>query len=98
MMFAPVSSTRCGDRALTAPAVPTGMNTGVSISPWAVRDRPARALDPDEVASREKKGRAEAPNGRPVGELRSGAGKGDMRRGKVGIGGYNRVAHSFNGL
>src|SRR5215510_9627384 len=29
--------------ALTVPAVPTGMKTGVSISPWAVSIRPARA-------------------------------------------------------
>src|SRR5690606_3593910 len=45
MMRAPASLRPRGETALTAPAVPTGMNTGVGISPWAVRSKPARARD-----------------------------------------------------
>ena len=42
-MDAPVSSTSRGVMAFTVAWVPTGMYTGVSISPWGVWRRPRRA-------------------------------------------------------
>src|ERR1700692_3448702 len=43
-MLAPVARTDSAVIALMVPAVPTGMNAGVSISPWAVAMVPARAV------------------------------------------------------
>jgi hypothetical protein len=40
-----------GSMALTEAWVPTGMKTGVSMTPWAVVSRPRRALVPGSVAS-----------------------------------------------
>src|SRR3954451_17464069 len=42
-MEAPAASSSCGDTPLTAPRVPTGMNAGVSTTPWGVVSRPRRA-------------------------------------------------------
>src|SRR5215469_14195853 len=42
-MRTPVAATPSGVIALTVPAVPTGMNTGVSTGPCAVTSRPRRA-------------------------------------------------------
>src|SRR5688572_33318271 len=50
MMSAPVARTDSGFIALTGPAVPTGMNAGVRISPRRIAMRPVRALP--SVASR----------------------------------------------
>ena len=43
MIDAPVSRMSSGDRALTVAFVPTGMNWGVSTTPWVSARRPARA-------------------------------------------------------
>src|ERR1700734_433204 len=44
MICVPISSSSRGSSALTLACVPTGMNTGVSTMPWAVRNFPRRAL------------------------------------------------------
>ena len=44
MTSAPVERTELGNMALTVPAVPTGMNAGVLISPRVVVILPKRAL------------------------------------------------------
>ena len=51
--WAPSARTSSGCSALTLAFVPTGMNAGVGISPWAVRITPARAAP--SVASRVKR-------------------------------------------
>ena len=53
-MLAPVARTESAVIALTVPAVPTGMNTGVSISPCAVEIVAARAA-PSLASSRKPK-------------------------------------------
>src|SRR5580658_4295159 len=44
MICVPISSNSRGSRAFTLACVPTGMNTGVSTMPCAVRSFPRRAL------------------------------------------------------
>ena len=43
MIEAPTSRMSSGDRALTVALVPTGMNCGVSTTPWVSVSFPARA-------------------------------------------------------
>ena len=50
--MSPVSAR--GATALTEPAVPTGMKIGVSMVPWSVWSRPARAPVSGHVAWRSK--------------------------------------------
>ena len=45
MIDAPMASSIPGVPALIVPCVPTGMNAGVSITPWEVVIRPRRARD-----------------------------------------------------
>src|SRR5215471_4747392 len=45
MIAAPASSSISWVSALTVPAVPTGINAGVSNAPWAVSTSPVRALE-----------------------------------------------------
>jgi hypothetical protein len=45
MIRAPAASSSSGDTDFTEPLVPTGINTGVSTTPWEVRITPARARD-----------------------------------------------------
>src|SRR5215471_11235236 len=44
MIWVPISRNSRGSMALTLPWVPTDMKTGVSTTPWAVVNRPRRAL------------------------------------------------------
>ena len=50
-MAAPAAARSRGVTALTAPAVPTGMNAGVSTAPCAVSSRPRRARPSHAVTS-----------------------------------------------
>jgi hypothetical protein len=43
MIVAPVDAMSAGSRALTVAFVPTGMNCGVSTTPWVSSRRPRRA-------------------------------------------------------
>ena len=78
-MSQPAARNSSGVSVLTDPAVPTGMNAGVSTSPWAVRMRPARAAVPGSVASSVKEKGIEplglplAPGGRRTRESRAAA-------------------------
>src|SRR3954452_6030951 len=51
MIWEFISSSSRGSKAFTLPCVPTGMKTGVSITPRGVVKRPRRALDPGSVFS-----------------------------------------------
>ena len=52
MIDAPVSRMSSGDSALTVAFVPTGMNCGVSTTPWVSVRRPVRArVEPSAGAS-----------------------------------------------
>src|ERR1051325_4086114 len=51
MIRVPISINSRGSSAFTLPWVPTGMNTGVSMTPRLVVSRPRRALEPGSVLS-----------------------------------------------
>src|ERR1043165_715287 len=71
MIRVPISINSRGSSALTLPWAPTGMNTGVSMTPCPVVSRPRRALQPGSVLSNSNMGRR-LPSGRSTGQFQKG--------------------------
>src|SRR5437867_2245925 len=71
MICVPISINSRGSSAFTLPWVPTGMNTGVSMTPWPVVSRPRRALESGSVLSNSNMG-WRLPSGLSTGQFQKG--------------------------